>query len=265
MKITKMYTLLICLLMLTAQAHSSTVTVLHEDFSGTALDPDWAIAYVGNIKSPYWSYSVSGGYLTVTDLHEAYSSSSSTLEHTAVRLTQTFDAVTDFVFSARFIWNQNSSLNATDMFMFSLGNIVRFGYRDVWQADKGQFEIYPTGSTSYTGDRTFPFSGDVNVMMTREDGVVKVYWDNTLRKTFTNTNPLTELYMLFDFKALSGNSLPSGFFGTQRIDYVNIDGTLLNPPDPDDPPGPLPVVIPEPSTIMLLIACLAFKCTMKHR
>ncbi|RJP57067.1 MAG: hypothetical protein C4541_10825 [Candidatus Auribacter fodinae] len=243
-----LYYVIICVMGLLSCAALEADTVLDDQFNGTAIDPAWTIEYLGNIKSPYWQYSVSGGYITVTNIYPVTYSSNPQLDHSSVRLSQTFDGLSDFSFTSQLVWNQNASNAASDEFMFILPGIVQVGYRDVWITSQGNFEIYPVGSTSVITDHDFPFSGTANVEVTRVNGTVNVYWNGTLRKTFTNTDPLTELRLFFDFKAVTDGTI-NGFFGTQKVNYATITGTLINPPEPEP-------AVPEPLTILTLIVAI---------
>ncbi|MEW6535416.1 MAG: PEP-CTERM sorting domain-containing protein [Candidatus Auribacterota bacterium] len=225
--------------------NGSAATVINDDFNGSSLDPAWDVSFIGNIKSPYWNYSVSGGKLAVYDLYNDIWYPDGYATYTQVTLSQEFPAMSDFNLTVNFAWNQDSNVDAGFMFII-LPEITMSGYRDVWNNAPGQIESLDldTGE-KYIGPRTLPYNDSVEIEISRVNDILSFRWDNVLIYEYTDDTPLDKLTINLYFKAMNLSGVYTAY-GTQYIDSVILEGTLLNPP----------AAIPEPVTVIsMLIGC----------
>ncbi len=200
---------------------------ISDHFDNGVLDSAWQISTV-NLAS--CTYNEAGTMLTVSDISKV-----NTYNSGEFRLRQSFIAAGDFIITYGISWSSDSLLSAMDgigVRTYSNGQIVtQGGFVDWWVMDYGQkyARVEEPLYVYNSGIGTLASAGTADLILKRENGVVTVWWNNSVILTGYSTSTVDTLEIVMGIDSYSGAT-----FGTLGIDYIN--------------------AIPEPMTLMLL-AC----------
>lgn len=189
-----------------------------DTFDGAALHPDWALSFSGDGSGI--AQGVGGGFLTVTDVGDPVSNNGvwgiATLRRNVAPITG------DFTSEITFSWDQGNSITAMEGLVFRLLDgtdtvIASVGYVDAWISWSGAY-VYTAGAASNgTSLGTVPLTGSLLGTISRANGTITTFVDNTPVVVGTSLAAIAAVEMQFSYF-----SYPNSFFGTVNVDEVSI-------------------------------------------
>jgi hypothetical protein len=162
-----------------------------------------------------------------------------------VKLTRSFDAVTDFDVDFDFSWDSDNSDSAMQHINIALYDvdgelITETGYSDRWKDTNGEKYAILAGTPYSNGLDSLGYSGSAEIEITRVDDDIEIYWGDSLFAFGEDLSLLGSIMIKFEYFPYSAGSI----FGNESVDFVSVEGT------PYTEPQPAPT--PEPATLLLL-------------
>jgi hypothetical protein len=215
-----MFRMIACLIVpaLTLAGGVCRAALLEDEFNGAALGPGWTVE-LGGSTATAWTYSVSGGKLNVTDIHDSSLNSgwaAVTLHYSLGASYSTFD------YGVLFDWG-SAGTNAVEqrfaLGLYASGNrVAEIAYRDVWTNSSAGLWAVVEGVNTYVGAAgTLPLAGTDGLMtlIRGGDGVIHARWNGSDIFSGLNTTAVDEVRLSFSTYGMSGT-----YFGSFAIDRV---------------------------------------------
>jgi len=213
--VTRCYLLTICALLVCSHSLAD-VTLVHDDFDGTTLDPEWHVRLGYDPPASSWEYEVASGVLSVTDV-QGYDLAS----WCSARLRRECAAAGEFSLACDFTWDSDGSPAAMQTLRVSLvdtagGNLAIVMFYDCWVGARGVMYA-GVGSTVFEGTDRLPYAGEASVRIERSGDVISVLWDEETLVTETATAAVESLELAFWYYYRYGS-----LFGTESVDVVTV-------------------------------------------
>jgi hypothetical protein len=191
--------------------------LLQDDFGGDTLDPAWEITFV---EAMGWTYEVTGGLLTVTDvaityLHGGWS---------YVTMGREFEWTEDFEVSCTFGWDSESLNSAMQTFIVALTDtseteVANALYHDPWDQSRAHITAIAGDEQYYPEPNMLEHSGQGTFTLRRTDGVVSILWNDQEVVSGAVSTPVYRLELSF----LTG-AWHTATFGSFTVDQIICSG-----------------------------------------
>jgi len=229
---------------LCAIAEATTITPVVDQFDDGTLSTDWSVGYE---NATGWTFSESGGSLTVTDISPSVVNAGSGGTMARVMLSQTFTPLADFTASCAVAWDSEGSVNAMQGVGIMLyngggGNVAGVDYCDAWVGFRGTRRWFFNGTAANQGKDVLALSGTAALGISRVGSDITVSWNGATLATGSSSSPIERVDLTFWYYAYDNAIYGTSFFGNEAIDSVTITGTV--------------VPVPEPSSMLLVAAGL---------
>jgi hypothetical protein len=173
-----------------------------------------------------WIYTNSHGTLTVEDIVPTTVNPGSGGTWAVATLYRHVDDLLDFRIDVEYEWDSENSLRAMQKIFIQLvdvkGNLlVQAGHNDAWSGQTGGHLFKLADNVKKLGYDTDPFFGNASLSIMRENGEIKLYWNDELVMTGHHVEKIHRLEIKFLYYASSRGT----FFGTERIKNIHVAET----------------------------------------
>jgi hypothetical protein len=218
--------LVFCIAMLVAASFATADLVLYDDFDDGVLDPAWQVSF----QDAYgWTYAESGTELTATEIEPTVINDAGGGTWAVINLDRACSAIGDFHVDFHISWDSEGSNNAMQYLFLSLldtdGNgVVRAGFGDAWRNARGcRYAVI--GANFQCNYNDLPLMGSASLEIDRIGDQVTILWDGSPLLSDTLSKPFVGVRLSFEFYAYQDPIV--SLFGTESVDLVNLDGTLV--------------------------------------
>jgi hypothetical protein len=204
------------------------VTVIDDRFGGNMNG--WTVDL---IEATDWDYhfSIYSG-LVVTNITPTIVNTNVGGEWAIVRLTKTFKELSDFQLEASLGWDSGGdylALQAVEVILYDKNDNrtgIFAGYHDNWPDQAGIGTAMVDNEPPYNpweSQNKLPFTGNADIDIVRNDGVVEIFWDNTKVVEGNISTPISKVSLQFAYYAWDWTG-GSTYFWKENVSSVKISG-----------------------------------------
>jgi len=199
-----------------------TNTVISDHFDDGILDPAWSISIT---QATGWSYTEIGTNLNVTDIAATDSG------WACVNLKQEFAPLTDFKIDFGFSWDSEGSDNAMQNVHVQAytqdGTMIAYaGYSDGVFGDGAKFGKAGSAVIDEGPGYPMPGSGSAIININRTGSDIEILWDDALFLTGMGDDLIDRVDLVFSYRLCEEAGITS-FFGSEAVDFINVEGTIV--------------------------------------
>lgn len=213
-----------------------------DEFSGTALAPEWTVAFAGNTDG--WNHAVNGGLLTVGEIFPvSYPPGCDTSGATwsDVNLDRAIAPAGNFTCDALINWDSQGLNSAMQAFWISIldceGTVLgQVGIVDAWAATTGTKASVLGGEFALIGAGTLPAAGSTTIQISRTGTLWEARVGGTLIQSKVVLGVPSALRLTFSHYAAHLCAGGNTVFGTEAIDLITLQGDA-SPQEPADMSG----------------------------